>query len=77
LEKHWDISKISASGSLPLTIVSPIDGAEMVLVPEGEFTMGISQEEFNQISLLDQRENPVYTSEIPARVVQLKSYYYD
>jgi formylglycine-generating enzyme required for sulfatase activity len=77
VENHWDISKSSDTGPLPVTIVSPIDGAEMVLVPEGDFTMGISQEEFNQISLLDQRENPVYTSEIPARVVQLKSYYYD
>jgi len=77
LENHWDISKISDSGSLPLTIVSPIDGAEMVLVPEGDFTMGISQEEFNQISLLDQRENPVYGSETPARAVHLKSYYID
>ncbi|MEE4603041.1 MAG: hypothetical protein V2J65_17290 [Desulfobacteraceae bacterium] len=50
---HWDISKLSDTGPLPVTIVSPIDGAEMVLVPEGDFTMGISQEEFNQISLLD------------------------
>jgi formylglycine-generating enzyme required for sulfatase activity len=77
LENHWDISKIWDSGSLPVTIVSPIDGAEMVLVPEGEFTMGISQEEFNQISLLDQRKNPVYASETPARTVHLKSYYID
>jgi formylglycine-generating enzyme required for sulfatase activity len=77
LENRWDISKISGSGSLPATIVSPIDGAEMVLIPEGEFTMGISQKEFNQISLLDQRENPVYASETPARKINIKSYYID
>ena len=77
MENHWDISKITDSGSLPVTIVSPIDGAEMVLVPEGDFTMGISEEELNQISLLDQRKNPVYASETPARAVHLESYYYD
>ena len=77
MANHWEISKESDSGALPASIVSPIDGAEMVLVPEGEFIMGISQEEFNQISLLDQQENPVYASETPARSVLLKSYYID
>jgi formylglycine-generating enzyme required for sulfatase activity len=73
LENHWDISRILDSGSLPETIVSPIDGAEMVLVPEGEFTMGISRKELYHILMLDQRENPVYATETPARTVHLKA----
>ena len=75
--KHWHISRIPGSDSLPDTIVSPVDGAEMVLVPEGQFTMGISPEELHQVSMLNQRENPVYATETPARKVHLTSYYID
>ena len=77
MEYHWDISKILDSGSLPQTIISPIDGAEMVFIPQGEFTMGISREEFYQIAMLDQRENPVYATETPARIVHLQAFYID
>ena len=77
MENHWDIARIPGSGSLPQTVISPIDGAEMVLVPEGEFTMGISQEELYQILMLDERQNPVYVTETPARTVRLKAFYID
>jgi len=77
LENKWDIIKDTGSGQLPETIVSPVDGAEMVLVPGGPFPMGISQEEFVQISLLDQKLNPVFATETPKRTVQLDPYYID
>jgi formylglycine-generating enzyme required for sulfatase activity len=64
-------------GSLPEAVISPIDGAEMILVPAGEFTMGMTQEEIYQIFLLDDRENPVFATEIPARRVYLDSFYID
>ena len=62
---------------LPETIVAPIDGAEMVLVPAGEFTMGMDPAEIYQIFLLDDRENPVFATETPARKVYLNAYYMD
>ncbi len=77
MENRWDIARIPGSDTPPETIISPIDGAEMVLIPEGEFTMGISREELHHILMLDQRENPVYATETPARTVHLKSYYID
>ena len=77
LENHWDITRIPGSDSFPQTIISPVDGAEMVLVPEGEFTMGISQKELYQIWMLDDQENPVYATETPARTVRLKAFYID
>ena len=57
--------------------MAPVDGAEMVLIPEGPFTMGISEEEFIQLTVLDQRLNPVFASEIPARNITLDAYYID
>lgn len=77
LENRWDIGNMIGSGPLPETIVSPIDGAEMVLVREGEFTMGIDQEELYHIFILNDRENPVFATEAPARTVYLESYYID
>jgi len=65
------------SRPLPDTLVAPTDGAEMVLVPAGEFTMGMDQDDLNQIFMLDDRENPVYATEAPARKVHLESYYID
>lgn len=59
------------------TIVSAVDGAEMVLVPEGPFTMGISEEELSRIFLLDEKETPVFVTEIPARTAHLQSFYID
>ena len=77
LENNWDIGKIMSTGALPETVVSPVDGAEMVLVPAGEFTMGLTEEELNHIFILDGLENPVYAAEAPAKAVHLTSYYID
>ena len=77
LKNQWDISDLSNTDPLQKTIISPIDGAEMVLVPAGDFTMGISEEELHQIFLLDDRENPIFATEVPAQTVHLQAYYID
>ncbi|MGD8333522.1 MAG: formylglycine-generating enzyme family protein, partial [Desulfobacterales bacterium] len=64
-------------GSLPETLIAPIDGAEMVRVPAGDFTKGITEEELAQIFLLDKQENPIFASEVPARSLYLKDFYID
>lgn len=77
LENRWDILETLGKGPFPETVVSPIDGAEMVLVPRGPFKMGLSEEEFVQISLLDEKLNPVFATEVPQRTVKLDTYYID
>jgi formylglycine-generating enzyme required for sulfatase activity len=77
VQDAWDLSGILGCDPLPARIVAPIDGAEMVLVPESEFTMGISREELYYIYMLDDRKNPVFATEVPARKVSLKAYYID
>jgi iron(II)-dependent oxidoreductase len=73
----WDISDTIGLGSPPPTLLSPIDGAEMVLVPEGLFTMGLSQSELLQIFTLDQRQNPIFATEYPTRQIELNAFYID
>ena len=73
----WDLRNEIDSGQPPECIISPIDGAEMVWVPEGPFTMGLSEEELHHIFLLDERQTPVFISELPERTVYLESYYID
>lgn len=77
LENQWDISPELGSGPPPDSLICPLDGAEMVLVPQGPFLMGITEEELRQIFILDQRQNPVFASEIPARTVHVKAFYID
>jgi len=77
VESHWDLSKELGKGPLPETIMSPLDGAEMVLIPGGPFTMGITEDELRQIYLLDQRQTVVFATEVPARAVQVESFYID
>jgi formylglycine-generating enzyme required for sulfatase activity len=77
LENNRDIGKTMSTDALPETVVSPIDGAEMVLVPAGEFTMGLTEEELNHIFILDGLENPVFATEAPAKIIHLESYYID
>ena len=78
MKNEWDISEtLLGTSPLPETIISPIDGAEMVLVPEGDFIMGITQEDLYKILLLDEKENPIFTTEMPSRSIHLKSYYMD
>ncbi len=77
LQNHWDISKELDSGPLPERVIAPKDRAEMVLVPEGAFTMGITEDELFQLFTSDQRQNPVFASEVPAQTVNLEAYYID
>jgi len=77
VHRRWDLNEIIGDGPPPETIVSPIDGAEMVLVPEGECTIGITPDELSKIFLLDERENPIFATETPARKVHLRAYYID
>ena len=77
METRWDITKDVDISSLPERIVSPTDSAEMVLVPEGEFTMGVSEEQLAQIFLLEEKWNPIFATETPSRKVYLESYYID
>ena len=41
MEDTWNLRDMLVQGSLPEAVVAPIDGAEMVLVPASEFTMGM------------------------------------
>ncbi len=58
-------------------IESKIDGAEMVLVPEGDFIMGIDEETLKKIFEYNHSEEPVFKTELPKRKVHVKSYYID
>ena len=77
MKNNWDIREEIGTAPFPETIISPIDSAEMVLVPEGDFIMGITQEDLYKILLLDEKENPIFATEMPARTINLKSYYID
>lgn len=77
LDTNWDILKTLGNRPFPETIVSPIDGAEMVLVPGGAFKMGLTQDQFVQISLLEQKLNPIFATEVPQRTLDLDAYYID
>ncbi len=74
---RWDILQQLGEGPLPASIVAPIDGAEMVIVSARPFTMGTSGDELQQVFILDQRQTPVFLTEVPARTVYLDAYYID
>ncbi len=76
-ESRWDLYSQVGSGPLPQIIVAPIDGAEMVLVPGGPFIMGSTAEDLRQVFLLDQRETPVFLTEMPARKVHVGPFFID
>ena len=77
MERTWDILNYLENRPLPPEIVSPYDQAEMVLVPAGEFTLGIDEKELMQISALDGKKNPVFMTEVPAKTVFVDEYYID
>ncbi|MFC1823202.1 formylglycine-generating enzyme family protein [Thermodesulfobacteriota bacterium] len=77
MSESWTISKDPSEGLFPETIISPIDKAEMVFIPAGSFTMGITPEELLQIFLIDERQTPIFVTEIPARSVHLDAFYID
>jgi iron(II)-dependent oxidoreductase len=76
-ESRWNLLGTLGEGPLPETVVAPTDGAEMVVVPAGPFILGMSESELQQVFLLDQRQNPVFLTEMPARPVHLDAYYID
>lgn len=77
MASDWDAGDFIKEGTWPESIVSPMDHAEMVLIPEGVFTMGIDENELRQIFMLDKRQNPVFATELPARDIFLTAYYID
>lgn len=77
MNEPWDIEKMLAGREMPQTLVAPVDGAEMVFVPSGEFLMGTTEEELNQLYLLEERENPIFGTEFPSRNVYVDSFYID
>ena len=76
-EDRWDLNAELGTGPYPRSVVSPVDGAEMVLVPGGPFSMGITDDVLLQIFHLDQKQNPIFATEIPVRTVYLDAYYVD
>ena len=77
MDSRWNIREHLGPGPLPETLVSPTDGAEMVLVPRGVFTLGISVEELRRIFDMDERQTPIFATEIPARAIDLEAFYID
>ncbi len=75
--REWDILEHIGEPPFPPQIRSPYDGAPMIAIPEGPFTMGIDKEEVMQIYALDGKENPVFATEIPARQVPMAPFYID
>jgi formylglycine-generating enzyme required for sulfatase activity len=77
LVTKWDIMQDIGTGAPPESIMSPIDGAEMVFVSEGDFSMGLTEEQLSQVYLLEQKWNPVFVTETPEQTIQLPGYYID
>jgi len=76
-QNFWSLPFGGPGSPLAAKIISPIDRVEMVLVPAGEFTMGITESELKQVFILDGSQNPVFMTEVPTRKVTLGSYYID
>ncbi len=76
-ENVWSVEDLGPAPSLAPKIISPVDNAEMVLVPAGEFIMGISEEELKQIFVLDGSQNAVFVTEVPRRKLSLENFYID
>ncbi|MEO0080339.1 MAG: SUMF1/EgtB/PvdO family nonheme iron enzyme [candidate division WOR-3 bacterium] len=63
---------------LPRVIFTAKDQTEAVLVPGGEFVFGIEQERVWEIvRSLGEKEDPIFKSELPRRVVRLRDCYID
>lgn len=60
--------------TLPTTIINPKDGAEMVLIPAGEFLMGTTDDQLTK--LLDKTiPHEWYSDQLPQHKVYLDAYY--
>jgi formylglycine-generating enzyme required for sulfatase activity len=76
-ENLWSVANLVKVPPYPSKVISPIDSVEMALIPAGDFTMGITEIELNQIFILEGSQNPVFMTEVPARKVNLETYYID
>lgn len=66
----------ASADTLPPTRINAVDGAEMVLVPEGEFLMGTSAADRETWPAAHPDRGPkAYLDEIPQRTVSLSAYY--
>jgi formylglycine-generating enzyme required for sulfatase activity len=77
MKREWDILDYVQRPPFPPEIVSPYDQAKMVLVPAGEFTLGIDERELMEIFALDGKKNPVFMTEVPSRDIFVEDYYID
>jgi formylglycine-generating enzyme required for sulfatase activity len=72
------ISLNSDGETLPQTRINPTDGAEMVLIPAGEFLRGTTDAELQAILRQNPTLNPeAFDHERPARRIHLDAYYID
>jgi len=72
------VSAVNAQQSLLQHIKSVKDGAEMVLIPEGEFISGMNQDEIKRLVI--QLKKPmldIYKKEFPKKNKSLRNYYID
>jgi len=61
---------------LPKTKINPKDGAEMVLIPAGEFLMGTSEDEITSwLKAYPDDKHHGFTDELPQRKVDLDAFY--
>jgi formylglycine-generating enzyme required for sulfatase activity len=70
--------RISGSISLPATVRSLKDDAEMILIQRGTFIYGINaQRRDSIIKSLSEAYSPVFREELPEKTIYLPSYYID
>ena len=63
--------------SLPPTMVSEIDGKEMVLIPAGEFIMGTDKIDMENTHQKIGTVKPLYMGQHPKRKIRLPAFYID
>ena len=69
-------SSKSPQESLPKTKINPKDGAELILIPAGEFTMGSTQGEIDAwLQAHPNEQKDWFTGEVPQHTVYLDAYY--
>ena len=67
----------NASGEIPRSIITPKDGASMVLVPAGEFLMGSSDAQVEQMARISPEMPELMRHETPQHRVYLDDFYID
>jgi formylglycine-generating enzyme required for sulfatase activity len=71
-----DAPAVAPVTQLPKTKINPKDGAEMILIPAGNFLMGTSEEELtNLLKANIQYQRGLFTCEMPQHEVYIDAYY--